>query len=36
MKLKNLEDYENAYEALDRLNDKNAEYLTMEEVEQEL
>jgi len=31
-----LEDYEEAYTALDRLNDKNAKYLTTEELEKEL
>lgn len=31
-----LEDYEEAYTALDRLNEKNAKYLTSEELEKEL
>ena len=31
-----LSDYEEAYAALDRLNDKNAKYLTTEELEKEL
>lgn len=31
-----LEDYEDAYSALERLNQKNAEYLTTEEVEKKL
>lgn len=31
-----IDDYEDAYEALKRLNDKNAKYLTMEEMEREL
>lgn len=31
-----LEDYEDAYSALERLNQKNAKYLTTEEVEKEL
>lgn len=32
----NIEDYEDAYEALERLKDKKAKYLTTEEVEKEL
>lgn len=31
-----LADYEEAYTALDRLNDKNAKYLTTDELEKEL
>ncbi len=31
-----LSEYEEAYTALDRLNEKNAEYLTTEELEKEL
>jgi RHH-type rel operon transcriptional repressor/antitoxin RelB len=31
-----LEEYEEAYTALDRLNDKNSKYLTTEELEKEL
>jgi RHH-type rel operon transcriptional repressor/antitoxin RelB len=31
-----LEEYEEAYTALDRLNEKNARYLTTEELEKEL
>lgn len=31
-----LEDFEDAYSALERLNKKNAKYLTTEEVEKEL
>jgi RHH-type rel operon transcriptional repressor/antitoxin RelB len=31
-----IEDYEDGYTALERLNDKNARYLTTEEVEKEL
>jgi RHH-type transcriptional regulator, rel operon repressor / antitoxin RelB len=31
-----LSDYEDAYTALDRLNEKNAKYLTTEEMEKEL
>jgi len=31
-----LADYEEAYTALDRLNEKNAKYLTSEELEKEL
>ncbi len=31
-----LEDFEDGYTALERLNEKNARYLTMEEVEREL
>ena len=31
-----LEDYEDAYSALERLNKKNAKYLTTEEVEKKL
>jgi RHH-type rel operon transcriptional repressor/antitoxin RelB len=31
-----LADYEEAYTALDRINDKNAKYLTNEELEKEL
>lgn len=31
-----LSDYEEAYTALDRLNDKNARYLTTEELEKKL
>jgi RHH-type rel operon transcriptional repressor/antitoxin RelB len=31
-----LADYEGAYTALDRLNEKNARYLTSEELEKEL
>ena len=31
-----LEDFEDAYSALERLNKKNAKYLTIEEVEKEL
>ncbi|MEW6455114.1 MAG: DUF6290 family protein [Acidobacteriota bacterium] len=31
-----LDDFEDAYKALERLNDKNARYLTTEELEQEL
>lgn len=31
-----LSDYEDAYTALDRLNDKNARYLTTEELEKKL
>ncbi len=31
-----LEEYEEAYLALDRLNEKNARYLTTEELEEEL
>jgi RHH-type rel operon transcriptional repressor/antitoxin RelB len=31
-----LEEYEEAYTALDRLNEKNAKYLTTEELEKEL
>lgn len=33
---KYIEEYEDAYLALERLNDKNAKYLTTEEVEREL
>jgi len=33
---KYLEDYEDAYLALERLNDKNAKYFTTEEVEKSL
>lgn len=36
MIIKYLEDYEDAYLALDRLNEKNAHYLTMEEVEKKI
>ncbi len=32
----NLEDYEDGYIALERLNEKNARYLTTEEIEEEL
>lgn len=32
----NLAEYEEAYTALDRLNEKNAKYLTTEELEKEL
>lgn len=32
----NLDEYEEAYIALDRLNDKNSKYLTTEELEKEL
>lgn len=32
----NVEDYEDAYNALERLNDRNSKYLTTEEVEKEL
>ncbi|MEN8153056.1 MAG: DUF6290 family protein [Acidobacteriota bacterium] len=32
----NIEDYEDGYRALERLNDKNSKYLTTEEVEKEL
>ena len=32
----NIEDYEDGYRALERLNDKNSKYLTTEEVEKKL
>ena len=34
--MKHLEEYENAYLALERLNDKNAKYYSTEEVEKAL